>query len=754
MSEARRGRIGGRVQGVGFRPFVYRLAHQFALTGWVRNASGAVEIHAQGTAERLNAFGRGLLAESPAAARARLIDETPVSLEPGDEFLILGSACGGEPLATIAPDLSTCDDCLAEMRDPGARRYRYPFINCTQCGPRYTIIRRLPYDRANTTLDRFALCPACAAEYHDPRDRRFHAQPLACETCGPALYWSDRCTPTVRRAAALAAAIRALQRGFIVALRGIGGYQLLCDATNEEAVVRLRARKGRPAKPFAVMVPWAAGDGLAAARQVALLSPLDVEALCDAARPIVIVERLPSARLCAAIAPGLREIGLMLPYSPLHHVLLQDFGGALVATSGNVSGEPLLTSPDEAEQRLGHVADGFLHHDRPIARPADDPVVRRLAGVVRPIRLGRGTAPLEFPLESAVDVPTLAVGAHSKTCIALATGHRAVISPHIGDQTTPRGAATFELVVRDLESLSGVQPKRVVHDAHPLFPSSRWARETGLPTTAVSHHHAHASAVAGEYPSSSPLLCFTWDGVGLGPDNTSWGGEALVGRPGAWRRVASFRPFRLLGGDRAARDPWRSALALCWEAGIAWPEGEARGGELLRRAYDHRINTPVTTSVGRLFDAAAALVGVCLTSSYEGEGPMRLEALCESVAPAPAIVLPLARDATGIWRSDWAPLLIELRDSAQTAAYRAARFHATMAHALASQALTIRAESAVNRVGLAGGVFQNRVLTEAVSTLLGAAGFEVLIPERLPLNDAAISIGQIIEAHARHAAAR
>ncbi len=754
MSEARRWRIGGRVQGVGFRPFVYRLAHRLELTGWVRNSSGAVEIHAQGTAERLTAFGKGLLSGYPVTARARLIDETPVSLEPGDEFLILSSASGDEPLATIAPDLSTCDDCLREMRDPGARRYRYPFINCTQCGPRYTIIRQLPYDRANTTLDRFALCPACAAEYADAADRRFHAQPLACEACGPALYWDDRCAPIVRRAAAIAAAIRALHEGLIVALRGIGGYQLLCDASNEDAVVRLRARKGRPAKPFAVMVPCLEGDALGAARRVGYLSPLIEETLCDAARPIVIVERLPSARLCAAIAPGLREIGLMLPYSPLHHLLLQDFGSPLVATSGNVSGEPLLTSPDEAEQRLAHIADGFLHHDRPIARPADDSVVRMLAGVVRPIRLGRGTAPLEFQLESAADVPTLAVGAHSKTCIALAIDHRAVISPHIGDQTTPRGAATFEQVVRDLKSLSGVEPKRIVHDAHPLFPSSRWARATGLPTTTVWHHHAHASAVAGEYPGSSPLLCFTWDGVGLGPDNTLWGGEALVGQPGAWRRVASFRPFRLLGGDRAVRDPWRSALALCWEAGVAWPEGEARGGELLRRAYDNRINTPVTTSVGRLFDAAVALVGACLTSSYEGEGPMRLEALCNAVPPAPAIMLPLTRDATGTWRSDWAPLLIEMRDSAQSAAYRAARFHATMAQALVSQALAIRADLKLNRVGLAGGVFQNRVLTEAVSTLLGAAGFDVFIPERLPLNDAAISIGQIIEGIALHAAAR
>ena len=755
INEARRWRIGGRVQGVGLRPFVYRLAHEFELTGWVRNNSGTVEVHAQGSAERLIAFGRELLAEYPATARARLVEETPASLEAGSDFVILPSADArgvAGTIPTIPPDLYTCDECLAELRDPGARRYRYPFINCTQCGPRYTIIRKLPYDRENTTLDCFSLCSECADEYGNPEDRRFHAQPLACAACGPALYWQDQSTPVARGAAALAAAMHALRGGGIVAMRGVGGYQLLCDAANQNAVVRLRERKGRPAKPFAVMVPWSDGDGLCAARGLAHVSPLLSQARLDPARPIVIVERLPSAPLCAAIAPGLREVGLMLPYSPLHHLLLQDFAGPLVATSGNLSGEPLLTVPEEAEQRLNHVADGFLHHDRPIARPADDAVVRVLAGIVRPIRFGRGTAPLELHLELAADVPTLAVGAYSKSCIALAIGDRAIVSPHIGDQTTPRGAATFALVVRDLQSLSGVHAERVVHDAHPLFPSSRWARESGLPTTAVWHHHAHASAVSGEYPSSSPLLCFTWDGVGLGPDNTLWGGEALVGHPGAWRRAGSFRQFRLLGGDRAVRDPWRSALALCWEAGLQWPEGESLGGELLKRAFDNRLNTPVTTSGGRLFDAAAALVGACLTSSYEGEGPMRLEALCEFTAPA--LVLPLRRDAAGIWRSDWAPLLLELRDSGQSAASRAARFHATMAHTLVSQARAIRDDTGINRVGLAGGVFQNRILIETASKALRAAEFEVLIPKRLPLNDAAISFGQVIEAIALQSAGR
>lgn len=734
---------------MGYRPFVYRLACSFNLTGWVRNNSGAVEIHAQGSPEGLRAFGQALLARPPPTARAQLIDVKPAAHEPGEEFRILVSAADADQHLSLPVDLYMCEECAAEFLDPAARRYRYPFINCTQCGPRYTIIRELPYDRCNTTLDGFTLCAACAAEYGDPLDRRFHAQPLACADCGPTLRWHDACNSALEGPASMPAAIAALQAGQIIALRGIGGYHLLCDAANDAAVGRLRERKGRPAKPFAVMVPLAGQDGLAFAREVAQVSTVQAEALQEAARPIVLVTRHARSPLCAGIAPGLREVGLMLPYSPLHHLLLRDFGSALVATSANLSGEPVLTSGVEARRRLEHIVDGFLDHDRPIARPADDPVVRVVADRARPLRMGRGTAPLELSLHRPVNAPTLALGAYLKGSVALAWGNRVVVSPHIGDQSTPRGRLIFDQVAADLQSLYGVRAERVVYDAHPGFPSTRWARNCGWPATPIWHHHAHASAVAGEYPGETPLLCFTWDGVGLGPDNTLWGGEALLGRPGAWRRVASFRPFKLPGGERAAREPWRTALALCWACGLSWPDGERRGGSLLRQAFDAGVNAPATSAVGRLFDAAAALIGVCHVSSYEAEGPMRLEALCHGAVP-PMELLSL-RDETGIWRCDWAPLVKEMLDASLPAEFRAVRFHSSLAHALCDQAIAVRNNIGTGRVGLAGGVFQNRCLTELAAALLQEAGFEVLIPRRLPVNDAAICFGQIVEAAALHA---
>ena len=581
-------------------------------------------------------------------------------------------------------------------------------------------------------------------------DRRFHAQPLACGVCGPALYWHHGGEKTRGNEPALAAALAALREGGIVGVRGVGGYHLLCDAANDSAVSRLRTRKGRPTKPLALMVPWRGSDGADFARELVHLSALEGATLRDSVRPIVVAARRAAAGVAASVAPGLRELAVMLPYSPLHHLLLQDFGAAMVATSANLSGEPVMIEPEQVEERLGGVADGFLHHDRVIARPADDPVVRVIAHAARPLRLGRGTAPLELILSVPTRVPTLAVGAYAKTTVALAWGERAVVSPHIGDLASPRGREVFAQVALDLQRLYGVRAERIVHDAHPGFPNTRWARASGLPTQAVWHHCAHAAAVAGEYPGLGQILVFTWDGVGLGPDGTLWGGEAMLGGPGEWRRVASFRPFRLPGGERAAREPWRSALALCWECGHVWPEGERLGGPLLRGAFEGGVNAPPTTAVGRLFDAAAALIGICLHASYEAEAPMRLEALCEDEGPP--VRLPLTRDAAGVWRSDWAPLVAALRDERRTPAIRAEMFHASLAQALYEQALAVREQTGVVRVGLAGGVFQNRLLTEQAQARLTAAGFEVLVSERLPINDAAISYGQLIEAAAGQAA--
>jgi len=742
---AQRWRLGGRVQGVGFRPFVYRLAQSLQLSGWVRNDSGAVEIHAEGPVERLEMFGAALLERAPSAADARLLEVSRVPIESAHDFRIAASAQGRSQQLVVPLERCPCADCLAEMADPLARRHRYPFINCTQCGPRYTILRSLPYDRSSTTLADFPLCVDCAREYVDPADRRFHAQPLACAECGPTVSWEDGKT-CARGDSALAAAARALRRGDIVAVRGIGGYHLLCDATNEAAVLRLRLRKNRPAKPFAILVPTRGVDGLDYVRQLGGVSQLEADALRDESRPIVLVTLLADAPLAPALAPGLREIGVMLPYSPLHELLAADFGAALVATSGNVSGEPVLTEVNEARQALAAAADGFLHHDRPIARAAEDPLVRVVAAAARPLRLGRGTAPLELTVSRPFDVPTLAIGAHSKGTVALGWDRRVIVSPHLGDYGTPRGRALLEATVDQLQGLYRVRAERVVHDAHPRFTSTRWALQCGLPAIPVWHHHAHASAVFAECALDEPVLSFTWDGVGLGPDGSLWGGEALLGAPGSWRRVASFRPFRQPGGERAAREPWRSALALCWETGTHWSEGARRGGALLRQASESGLHAPRTTAVGRLFDAAAALVGLVAVTSYEAEAAMRLEALC-TTAQAP-IMLPLARDDDGLWRTDWGPLVALLTDEHRPLGVRAGQFHASLARALLDQALVIREETGVERVALSGGVFQNRFLTESVLELLVARGFRVALPRLLPQNDAAISFGQVIEGNA------
>lgn len=746
IASALRWRVGGRVQGVGYRPFVFRLAQRFELAGWVRNRGGEVEIHAEGGAQQLEAFSEALLGQAPPAALARVLDRSQTPGEALADFRIIASIGSESAQIHVPPDLFTCDECLKELFEPTDRRYRYPFINCTQCGPRYTLIRTLPYDRPNTTLEQFTLCPDCATEYADPFDRRFHAQPLACSRCGPTLRWKDDQIQVDGNTSALNAVQRALQAGLIVAARGIGGYHLLCDAANEAAVARLRARKRRAAKPFAVMVPWRGVDGLAYARTVAELSALHCKTLLDCQRPIVLAAQRATTDIAPSVAPDAGELALMLPYSPLHHLLLHDFGRALVATSGNLSGEPVLTDPAQAEARLAAIADAFLHHNRPIARPADDPVVRVLASCVRPLRLGRGNAPLELRLARPLRVPTLAVGAYLKTTVALAWGDRAVVSPHIGELHSPRGREVFAQVARDLQQLYGQRAELIAHDAHPGFPSTRWALDSGLPTQQVWHHHAHAAAVAGEYPSDAPLLCFTWDGVGLGPDHTLWGGEGLLGRPGAWSRVASFRPFRLPGGERAARQPWRTALALCWETGTHWPAGDTLGDPLLRAAFNAGLNAPWTTAAGRLFDGAGALLELCLQTSYEAEAPQRLESLC--TAPALPVALPLTRDSLGIWRSDWEPLVHALIHARGSVSERAAMFHSSLALALLDQALAVRGSHGVTRVGLSGGVFQNRVLTEQVLGLLSNAGFEVLIPRLLPLNDAAISFGQVIEAAA------
>ena len=735
--------LSGRVQGVGFRPFVHRLAHRHGLAGWVRNGVGQVEIFVQGGAETLGAFIRALTDEAPLLARPEMLRTAAAPVQTLDGFVILPSDVDAVPEIHVPPDFFACAECLRELHDARDRRYRYPFINCTQCGPRYTLITRLPYDRPNTTMAGFPLCPDCRREYEDPLDRRFHAEPIACPVCGPQLQFISADGAAIRGSeAALCACVDALHAGEIVAVKGIGGYHLMCDATRSDAVARLRAAKPRPHKPLAVMFPIGGADGLDGVRAGVELTPMQAKLIVDPMRPIVLAERRDVETLAPEIAPGLTEIGVVLPYSPVHHLILEAFDAPLVATSGNISGEPVLTDNGQVQSRLGHVAGAYLHHDRPIERPADDSVFRVIAERPRPIRLGRGLAPLELTLPARLRRPIIAVGGHMKNTVALAWDQRVVVSPHIGDLATPRSLAVFEQVIADLQRLYGVEAEAIVCDAHPGYASTRWAGRSGLPITAVLHHRAHASAVAGEFPECPRWLAFTWDGVGYGADSTLWGGEALLGEPGKWTRVASMRPFFLPGGEKAAREPWRSALALCWEAGIEWaacPE-DAR---LLYSAWRNRVNVPQTTSVGRLFDAAAALTGLNHHSSFEGQGPMYLEAACAAdVAPVP---LPLTHNENGWWETNWAPLLPLLLDESTPVAERAAGFHASLAHALVAQARRVREAHGEFGIALSGGVFQNRLLTEQVLDLLTQDGFAVRFGERIPCNDAGISYGQVIE---------
>lgn len=731
------------MQGVGFRPFVYRLAHAHQLSGWVQNQVGQVQIWVQGPPAQLQAFAAALCQQAPKIAAPHLADCQPKEPIPLTDFQILPSAAASSPQIHIPVDYYTCADCLQEINDPQARRYHYPFTNCTQCGPRYTLIRRLPYDRPHTTLADFPLCAACQQEYQNPIDRRFHAQPLACPQCGPQLSWHDQ-RENLSAEAALNAAVHALQAGKIIAVKGIGGYHLMVDAACTPAIQHLRQRKGRPDKPLAVLFPTQGPDELEAMRGWVQLTALEADLLRSPQRPIVLAMAQQRPGLSPAIAPKLQELGVMLPYSPLHYLLLAQMQRPLVATSANISGEPVLTDNAEVEQRLKTVADGFLHHNRPIARPADDPVFRQIDGQMQPVRLGRGGSPLELDLPFTLDCATLAVGGQMKATLALAWGQRVVISPHIGDLDSVRSQTIWAQVASDLQRLYQVQAQRVICDAHPGYASHRWAKTSGLPWQAVYHHAAHASALAMEHWNPVPWLVFTWDGVGYGPDGTLWGGEALMGQAGHWQRFASVRPFVLPGGDKASREPWRSAASLCWEAGVEWPDCPVESG-LLRQAWQQRINCPLTSSMGRLFDAAASWLGLVANASYEGQGPMQLEQI--SLSPLlPAEPLPLAVDAAGVWRLDWKPLIAGLLTPSRPIAERAAWFHSVLAHSLLNIALQARTLHHIEQIGLTGGVFQNRKLTEYSAQLLRGHGFQVALPKRIPGNDGGLSLGQIVEA--------
>ncbi|GAA5265892.1 hydrogenase maturation protein HypF [Acidiphilium sp. MT5] len=740
----RRIELGGRVQGVGFRPFVYRLACRYGVTGWVRNGAGTVEILASGRSAILDQFEADLLAQAPAIARPVLLGCHEEAADGSSDFVIRVSRTQGAHRHFLPPDLAPCPDCLAEMANPADRRFRYPFINCTQCGPRYSVIRQLPYDRAHTAMAGFTLCADCAAEYTSPTHRRFHAEPTACPVCGPQCWFAAPATPALKGNDALAATLAALRRGAIIAVKGVGGYHLFCDAASEPSVSALRARKHRPDKPLAILLPhdparfadWIEPD------------PETLAALRSPARPIVLALRRPSAPLAQALAPGLNIVGVMLADSPLHHLLIEAFAAPLVATSANRSGAPMVTEPEGAEQELSSIADGYLHHDRPIERPVDDSVVRVIDHRARTLRGGRGIAPIERSLPFRLQQPILAVGGHQKSTIALGFDDRVVISPHLGDLDTQAALALLARTAADLQALYGVPATRILTDAHPSYASTQWARGQAMPTCPIYHHAAHASALAGELNRlDRPMLIFTWDGAGLGPDGTLWGGEALLGRPGAWRAVARFQLFRLQGGDRVGREPWRSAAALCWTQQITPPAPLLpANAALARQAWDAALNCHLSSSVGRLFDAASSLLGLGTHASFEGQGPARLETLADTAVALAAPPSPLPLDPqNGILTADWSTLLAMLLNDSISPAERAARFHETLAQTALAIARTMRDIEAVTAIGLAGGVFQNRRLAERLFALLRDDGFTADLGSEIPCNDAGLSFGQIIE---------
>lgn len=754
--------VTGVVQGVGFRPFVHRIATDLGLSGFVGNDSAAVFVEVQGPGAGIEEFGRRLRAQAPPLARISSLVAARIDTNGADpvDFRIVESRTVDGAATPIPPDIAVCDDCIAELFDPGDRRYRHPFVTCTNCGPRFTIIRGLPYDRPATTMAAFEMCPRCAAEYHDPRDRRFHAQPVACPDCGPTLWFRSGATRIDGPDAALAATQRALIGGSVVAIKGVGGYHLGCVVDDDAAVAGLRARKARGGKPFAVLVA-----DLDIARRFAHIDDGEAAVLCSPARPIVLLRRRTDAPLSEHVAPGSPLVGLMLPYSPIHHLLLATgpdgptpVPQALVLTSANRSDEPICFTEDDAAQRLSGLSDAVLDHDRPIHVPCDDSVVRVVDGSELPIRRSRGYAPLPIELGSvgaAGGEPpaVLAVGGELKNTFCLTDGARAFCSGHIGDMATLETLRAFE---RAVEQLSGIRqlPVRLAADLHPGYQTRSWAeRHAGeRPLDLVQHHHAHVVSLLAEHGRiGEPIIGVAFDGTGYGCDGTVWGGEILSVGSDAQRfvRAGHLAPVLLPGGDVAVRNPWRMALSQLWTAGIDWdpdlaPVAAATGAELrlLRSQLVSAVGCVPCSSMGRLFDAVAALLGVRQHIDYEGQAAIELEVLAESARAAPAeSTLRLTVGADGLIDTvDLMRTIVSALRAGADRAVLAAAFHDAVAVAVAEVVALVAGP--VPLVGLTGGVFQNVLLLRACRHRLQAAGFEVLIHRSVPPNDGGLALGQ------------
>ena len=716
------------------------------VAGWVRNDTRGVTIEAEADVPALAAFLSALPREIPPLAAISRLDITAIAASDASGFAILDSALDVTRRAQIPADACVCVDCLRELTDPADRRYRYPFINCTNCGPRFTIVTGIPYDRPLTTMAGFTMCPACLAEYHDPGSRRFHAQPNACPACGPQLTLVDA-EGAPLPGEPLAASLKLLAEGGIVAVKGLGGYHLAVDAGNAAAVRELRRRKCRDEKPFAVM----AAD-LEAVEQFAVVSPAEARLLAGVERPIVLLSKHADFLLADEVAPRNRAIGVMLAYTPLHHLLLERDFLALVMTSANFADEPIAYRDDEARRRLAGVADAFLGHDRPIHNRADDSVARVLGDRALLLRRSRGFVPRAVALSE--DLPAvLAVGAELKNTVCLVRGDRAFLSPHIGDLRNVETYAACTAAIGQLRELLETSPVAVAHDLHPDYLSTRYALEvSGLPIVGVQHHHAHLASCLAEHGVTTPAIGVIFDGLGYGGDGSWWGGEFLVGDFDGFERVGHFRYVPLPGGDLAARQPWRMALSYLHDSyDGALPETVGLANvpveelQLVRQALVKGVNAPLASSCGRLFDAVAALLEVRTMASFEGQAAMELEMLADPAATAP---LPFALKMTdGQLVFDPRPLiraLVELRAQGVAAAELAGRFHATLAELVRQVCLVVRARRGLTIVALSGGVFQNALLTTLVRDRLQRAGFTVLSHSLVPPNDGGLALGQAV----------
>ena len=739
-------RVTGVVQGVGFRPFVYRLATHHSLGGWVRNVAGTVEIHIEGDVEELEAFQAELRTEAPPIARIDALELASALACGANDFRIVESA-DAEGIRPVTPDLAMCAECEAELFDPNDRRYRHPFITCTNCGPRYTIVRSLPYDRERTSMALFRKCAVCDAEYQSPDDRRYHAETVACPDCGPQV-WLVRADGLAlsHEDGAIREAAAELKMGLIVAIRGIGGFHLACDATNDQAVRRLRERKQRDAKPLAVMVRTIGQAGA-----LGTISLQEALLLCSPERPVVLIERADESPIAPSVSPGLDRTGVMISYTPLHHLLLEDVGRPLVMTSGNLSDEPIVIDNEEALLRLKGIADLFLLHDREILSRVDDSVARVVDGKPVLLRRARGYAPLTLRLPVSSPRTLIAVGPHLKNTFTLVSDNAAHVSPHIGDLDSVESLDHFRATLDRYEDLFRITPEVAVHDLHPGYLSTRLAEEMELEgIIAVQHHHAHVAAVAAEHGITSPVVGLAFDGTGFGDDGNVWGAETLVADLNGYKRAAHLRYVPLPGGDLAAREPWRVALgylSLDTGAGDAFALAFRGIDEGLRanaeRQIERRLIAPLASSMGRLFDAASAVLGLRQRASYEGQAAMELEALAGS-QPAEPLAMELC-DTNGVIVIDPVPLLAALGEQRQKGVdvgLLAARFHESIVHMAGAVAVKVADAASIDTVALGGGSFQNARLLSGIRRYLEARGLNVLVPRQLGPNDGAISFGQ------------